>query len=37
MKQTAIVNLYNFIRMSNEEPSVFIQADLTQLPHRFVL
>lgn len=27
MKQLAIVNIYNFIRMSHQEPSEFLQAD----------
>lgn len=31
MKKTSIVNVYNFIRMSHQEPSEFLQADFDTL------
>jgi len=37
MKKTVIVNLYNFIRMSHAEPSVFIQDDFETVKNQMIL
>ena len=37
MKKTVIVNIYNFIRMSHIEPSVFIQDDFETVKNQITL
>ena len=37
MKKTAIVNIYNFIRMSHEEPSRFVIDDFETLRKELIL
>ena len=37
MKKTVIVNIYNFIRMSHVEPSIFIQDDFETVRNQIIL
>ena len=36
-KKTTIVNIYNFIRMSHQEPSEFLQADFDTIARQIRL